>query len=252
MSEDHRVILITGGSRGSGRAVALRLAEERPRQIVVAYCMNHAAARRTVTDIEALGVNASALPVDVSRPELLSELFDHVEQQFGRLDVFVSNAARAAFRSVTELSLRSWQRTMNINARAFLQGSQLAARLMRRGNGGQIVGMSSLGAVRAVPAYAALGAAKAAIESLTRYLAVELAPSGIRVNTVSGGFVDTESMRLNPDFDQVKEYVESRTPLGRVGRPEDIAGVVAFLCSPAAEWIHGQVLVADGGMSLGL
>jgi len=250
MTGDGRIILITGGSRGIGRAIALRLAREKPRHILIAYSMNHTAARRTVADIEALGVQASAMPTDVSRKELLQEVFDHVSQRFGRLDVFVSNAARAAFRPVTELNARNWQRNLELNAHAFLFGCQMAASLMRESGGGRIVGLSSLGSSHAIPGYAGLGAAKAAIESLTRYLAAELAPCGINVNCVSGGLVDTESMRLNPDYEALASYVAQRTPAGRVGQPEDLAGVVAFLCSPDAGWIHGQTLVADGGQSL--
>jgi len=252
VTADGPIVLITGGSRGIGRAIALRLARQSPAHVLIAYCMNHQAARATVADLQALGVDASAHPTDLDRPELIGEMFDLVEDRWGRLDVFVSNAARAAFRPVLELSARSWQRTMNLNARAFLLGAQRAARLMRRNGGGRIVGVSSLGASHYIPGYAGLGAAKAAIESLTRYLAAELAPSGIRVNAVSGGFVDTESMRLNPEYDELVRYVVSRTPAGRVGEPEDLAGVVAFLCSPDSDWIQGQVLLADGGMSLAL
>jgi len=250
MATSKRIVLITGGSRGIGRAIALRLAKEQPEHVVISYCMNHDAARRTVADLQALGVGASAFPLDVSRTELLEELFATVRERFGRLDVFVSNAARASFRPALELTGRAWQKMMDLNATAFLKGAQLAAGLMRGGGGGQIVGLSSLGSIRALPGYAGLGAAKAAIECLTRYLGAELAPLGINVNTVSAGFVDTESMRLNPDFDALAAQVKARTPAGRIAAPEDVAGVVAFLCSPDARWIYGQTLIADGGISL--
>jgi enoyl-[acyl-carrier protein] reductase III len=249
MSLEGQVILVTGGSRGIGRAIALRLARERPRQIVVAYCSNHTAARQTVADLEALGVAAAAIPTEVSREDLLAALFDQVGERWGRLDVFVSNAARTAFAPALELSARSWQRTLDLNARAFLLGAQRAAGLMADG-GGRIIGLSSLGSRYYVPNYAALGVAKAAIESLTRYLAVELAPRGINVNVVCGGFIDTDSTRMVPDHGRVVAEVLARTPAGRVGQPEDLAGVVAFLCSPDADWIRGQTLVADGGFSL--
>ena len=246
---DDRVILITGGSRGIGRAIALRLARERPAQIVIAYCNNHAAARTTVQEIERLGVSAHAIPTDVQRPELMQEMFDEVGKRYGRLDVFISNAARATFRPALELSQRAWRKMMDINAYAFLNGAQHAARLMGD-RGGKIIGMSSLGSSHAIPSYAGLGAAKAAIESLTRYLAVELAPRGISVNTLSAGFVDTDSMRLSPDYDSLSEYIRSRTPTRRLASPEDLAGIVAFLCSSSSNWLCGQTLVADGGMSL--
>jgi NAD(P)-dependent dehydrogenase (short-subunit alcohol dehydrogenase family) len=141
---------------------------------------------------------------------------------------------------------------MDINARAFLLGSQLAAELMREGDGGRIIGISSLGSRFAVPDYSGLGAAKAIIETLARYLAVELAPWGINVNVVCGGFVDTASMRLAPDYRQLVEHLIETTPARRLAQPEDIAGVVGFLCSPDSDWIRGQTLVADGGYSLEL
>ena len=245
-----QVALVTGGSRGIGRAIALRLAREGPRHIVLGYALDHQAARRTVAEVEALGVEASAVAADLSRPELVRGMFATVEERCGRLDIFVSNAARASFLPVRQLTVRAWQRIVDLNTRAFLLGAQLAAEIMRRNGGGRIVALSSQGAATCLPGYAGLGAAKAAIESLARYLAVELAPLGINVNVVSGGFVDTESTRRLPDYERVKEQIAARTPGGRVGRPEDLAGIVWFLCSAEADWIRGQVLVADGGLSL--
>jgi len=250
MSNQGRIILITGGTRGIGKAIALRLAAEKPEHLVVAYCMNHDAARATVAELQDLGVGASSIPVDVSRSELVREMFLDVRNRFGRLDVFISNAARASFGPVASLSRRSWQRMMDLNAHSFLQGAQLAAELMQENGGGKIIGLSSLGSTFAIPGYAGLGAAKAAVEALTRYLAAEFAPLKINVNTVSAGFVDTESMKLNPEYESLVSYLRSRTPAGRIARPEDVSGVVAFLCSDDARWIHGQVLLADGGLSL--
>jgi enoyl-[acyl-carrier protein] reductase III len=251
MGLEDRVVAITGASRGIGRAIALRLARERPRHVVVGYCTNHEAARRTVGEIEALGVAASPLSTDVGQEEELRAFFAEIRKRCGRLDVFVANAARTAFAPTLELSMRSWRRTLELNVDAFLLGAQLAARLMEEGGtGGHIVGLSSLGARAYVPSYAALGTAKAAIEALTRYLAVELAPRGINVNVVCAGFIDTDSTRMLPSFDAAVAETAARTPAGRIGRPEDLAGVVAFLCSPEAAWIRGQTVVADGGYSL--
>jgi enoyl-[acyl-carrier protein] reductase III len=244
-----KVVLITGGSRGIGRAIALRLAREKPEHIFIAYCMNHEAARQTLSDIEAMGVSASSIITEVSKIDLLQEMFDTVKKQAGRLDVFVSNAARTAFRGTMELNARNWQRIMDLNARAFLLGSQMAAEIMKEREGGKIIAISSLGSRFCLPAYAGLGAAKAAIETLARYLAVDLAPSNINVNVVCGGFVDTESMRLLPNYNELTDYIVSRTPARRLATPEDLAGIVAFLCSPEADWIRGQTIVADGGFS---
>lgn len=247
-----QVVAITGASRGIGRAIALRLARDGPRHVVVGYVSNNHAARETVDALGGLGVAASVARVDVAQEPMLREMFDRIRAEHGRLDVFVSNAARTSFRPAMQLNVRNWQKIMDINARAFLLGAQMAAEIMREGEGGRIIGMSSLGSRFALPNYSALGAAKAMIESLTRYLAVELAPWGINVNVVCGGFVDTPSMRLAPDYDALEAQVVAGTPAGRVARPDDLAGIVAFLCSPESDWIRGQTLVADGGYSLTL
>ncbi len=246
-----QIVLITGGTRGIGRAIALRLAREQPAHILVGYCMDYTSARQTVADIEAMGVPASMQSLDVGQETLLRGLFDHVRERFERLDIFISNAARTTFRPAMELNSRNWQKVMDMNARAFLLGSQMAAELMGP-NGGRIIGLSSLGSRFCVPDYAGLGAAKAVIETLARYLAVELAPRKINVNVVSAGFVDTESMRLAPDYDELVRHVVAGTPAGRLATPADVAGVVAFLCSPESDWIRGQTLIADGGYSLAL
>lgn len=250
MTLTNKIILITGGTRGIGRAIALRLAQEQPEHLILSYCMNHEAARNTAADIEKMGVPVSTISTELSKEKFIQELFEKVEKRCGRLDIFISNAARTAFRPVMELNARNWQRIMDINARAFLLGSQLAAKLMNKEKGGKIIGISSLGSQKYATGYSGLGAAKAALESLARYLAVELAPMNINVNVVSGGFIDTESMRLLPGYEKLKEYIISRTPAGRIGQPGDMAGVVAFLCSPEGDWIRGQILIADGGFSL--
>ena len=247
-----QTVLITGGTRGIGKAIARRLASEQPALVMVSYCQNHAAARETVAELKELGVDAEAYPTDVGDVRMLQCLFDRVRERCGRLDVFVSNAARTSFRPVLDLDARTWQKIMDLNARAFLAGSQMAAALMRENGGGRIIALSSLGSRFATRNYAGLGAAKATIEALTRYLAVELAPLGINVNAVCGGFVDTHSMRLAPDYDELEQYVASHTPEGRIAKPEDLAGVVALLCSKDSDWIRGQTLVADGGFSLTL
>lgn len=247
-----RVVLITGGTRGIGRAIALRLAREKPLHIRLVYCMNHGAARKTVDDLKALGVAASSVACDVSDEKMQREVFASVEKDLGRLDIFIANAARTAFKPAISLDTRSWKRTMELNAESFLVGAQLAAALMRANGGGRIVGLSSLGSRYYTPSYAALGAAKAAIENLARYLAVELAPHRINVNVVCGGFIDTESMKIIPNYEAVTAAIVARTPAARLGHAEDLAGIVAFLCSEESEWIRGQTIVADGGISLSL
>jgi enoyl-[acyl-carrier protein] reductase III len=250
MSLKDQVVLITGGTRGIGKAIALRLALEKPQHILVGFCVDYQSARATVSELQALDVSASMYNLDVSKPELLAELFAHVKEKFGRLDVFISNAARTTFRPAMELNVRNWQHIMDINARAFLLGSQMAAEIMHCNGGGRIIGISSLGSSFYIRDYAGLGASKATMEALARYLAVELAPWNINVNMVSGGFVDTDSMRLAPDYKQIVDHLVTHTPAGRIAKPDDLAGIVAFLCSPESNWIRGQTLVADGGYSL--
>jgi enoyl-[acyl-carrier protein] reductase III len=245
-------VLITGGTRGIGKAIALRLARIRPRHMVLAYCLDHQAARSTVEEIKGMGVSVSVVVCDVSQERLQREMFQQVEEQWGRLDIFVANAARTAFESAVKLPTRSWKRTMELNAEAFLVGAQLAAAIMKKNGGGRIIALSSLGSRYFIPNYAALGAAKSAIENLARYFAFEMAPHGINVNVVCGGFIDTESMKMHPDYKGITHEIRARTPVGRLGTPEDLAGIVAFLCSPESDWIRGQTLVADGGFSLTL
>jgi enoyl-[acyl-carrier protein] reductase III len=249
---EDRVVLVTGGTRGIGRAISLRLARERPRHIRLVYAMNHDAARKTLAEVESMGVSASLAICDVSDVDMQKELFANLQDEFGRLDVFIANAARTAFRSAREMDMRSWKRTMQLNSDAFLTGSQAASEIMRANGGGHIVGLSSLGSRYYTPSYAALGAAKAAIENLARYFAVELAPFNISVNVVCGGFIDTESMKMIPRYRELTDVIVSRTPAARLGQPEDLAGVVAFLCSSDAQWVRGQTIVADGGFSLSL
>lgn len=249
MTQQERVALITGGSRGIGRAIALKLAEDGVRRFVINYYNNREAADEVVDQLANSGAEAVTFRGDVGDLNYLNQMFDFVAEKFGKLDIFISNAAAGAFKSALELSAKSWQRTLDINSRTFLIGSQRAAALMPE-TGGQIVGLTSLGSQRFIPGYAAIGVAKAAIETLTRYLAVELASRQITVNAVSGGVVDTDSLKYFPNYQDLLDVTANRTPMGRIGKPEDIAAVVAFLCSPGARWICGQTIVVDGGYSL--
>ncbi len=139
---------------------------------------------------------------------------------------------------------------MNINARALFVLTQAVLKDMEKRGSGNIIALSSLGAIQYIPNYGAIGVSKATLESLVRYLAVELRPKGIRVNAVSGGPIDTDAIKHFPDVEKFKADCIAKTPAGRIGKPEDIAKVVGFLVSPAAEWIVGQTIIADGGLSL--
>ena len=243
-----QVAVVTGASRGIGRAIALRLAAAGA-DVVVNYFLNREAAEKTAAEIRSHGVRAHLVQADMKDPGQIRKLFAEVEAQFGGLDILVSSAASGVFRPVSDLTAKHWDWMMNTHPRAFLLCAQAAAPLMR-GRRGRIVSVSSIGSQRAIPSYAGMGASKGALETLTRYLAVEYAPLGIAVNCVSGGAVSTESWQQLPEVEAVIEGIRQKTPAGRIVSPEDIAAAVVFLCSPEAEMIRGQVLVVDGGFSL--
>jgi len=242
-----RAILVTGGGRGIGRAIALRFAEAGAR-VFVNYFVNHEAAEKTARDVERRGGTAHLLQADLKEPAEIKRLVAEVERRAGRLDVLVSNAASGVLRDGLELSPKQWDWVLATNARALLILAQDAARLMP--SGGRIIALSSLGSQRVIPGYTAVGVSKAALETLTRYLAVELAAKGITVNTISAGAVETDVWQMMPEGTAALAAIRARTPGGVLVTPEAIADVVFFLASPAAQAIQGQVLTVDGGYSL--
>jgi enoyl-[acyl-carrier protein] reductase III len=247
----NKVILITGSGRGIGRAIALQFASLGA-DVVVNYFRNPGPAQETATAIEAMGHRALLVKANVGELNELNHLFDETEKTFAGLDIFIHNAASGYNRSVLEQRPKGWDWTMNINARPLLFAAQRAVPLMEKHGGGHIVSISSPGANRVLPEYVVVGASKAAIESLTRYLAVELAAYNISVNAVSPGIVETDALKhfdALSDKHLVRKAVEA-TPAGRLVTPEDVAGVVTFLCTPAASMIRGQVIVVDGGFTL--
>jgi enoyl-[acyl-carrier protein] reductase III len=243
-----KVALVTGGGRGIGRAIALRLAQSGA-DLVVNYLRNSEAAEQTAAEARALGVRAEALRGHVGEPEKVAQLFEEVRQRFGALDILVNNAASGVIRPALELEPRHWDWTVNINARGAWLCAKQAVPLME-GRGGRIVNISSLGSGRVLTDYLAVGVSKAALESLTRYLAVELAPLDIAVNAVAGGLVETDALRYFDHRETMLADARARTPAGRLVEPADIANAVAFLCTPDANMIRGQVIVVDGGYSL--
>lgn len=244
---DGKVALVTGGSRGIGRAIASNLAR-RGANVVIAYLRKRAAAEEACAALEGHGVKVVAIRCDVGDEDKLDALFDNIDDIFGRLDIFVSNAATGVIRPVLELDARAWRWTMDANARALFLGARRAARSMMT-EGSSIIALSSAGASRVLPGYAVVGTSKAAIEALVRYLAVELAPR-IRVNAVSPGVVDTDALRHFPMRGEMLTRADRDTPMARLVTPEDVAASVDFLTSDAAAMITGQTLVIDGGAGL--
>lgn len=243
-----RVALITGGSRGIGRALAWSLAE-RGTIPVINYRRNEDAAAETLAGIQDRGVEGMTIRADLEDLDELERMFAEVEERFGRLDFFVSNAAASNFRSLMELKPHNLERTFNLNVRAFVVGAQRAVKLMS--GGGRIVVLSSYGALRAYPTYANLGSAKAAIESLARYMAVELAPLGINVNAVNGGIIDSDSSAFFYATGRVAplETVVPKIPKRRMGTVQEVADCVLFLLSPSSEYVTGTTLIVDGGLT---
>ena len=242
-----KVALITGGSRGIGRAIALELASLGA-DIAVNYFRNHKEARKTQEEVEALGVRCIRVTAHLAEAAQVEKLFNAVSDEFGHLDILINNAASGVQRSAMELEEKHWDWTMNINTKAPWLCTQAAVPLMKEG--GRVVNISSLGSGRVLPLYLSVGVSKAGLEAVTRYLAVELAPLGITVNAVSGGYVATEALEHFPNRDDMLDIARSKTPGDQLLTPEDIAKTVAFLCSEDAEMIRGQVIVVDGGMSL--
>ncbi|KIR64198.1 MULTISPECIES: SDR family oxidoreductase [Micromonospora] len=244
-----KTALITGSSRGIGRALALTLARGGG-SVVVNYKKNAELADQVRKEIEQLGGRALTVAADVEQPEEIDRLFAVAEQEFGTLDYFVCNAAASSFKNIMDLKVHHLDRSYAMNLRAFVLGCQHAVRLMP--DGGRIVALSSYGSIRAYPTYANLGAAKAAIEAWVRYMALEFGGRGINVNAVNGGIIETESSQYFYDVPGMAPLstVLPKIPKGRMGTAQEIADVVAFLLSPAAEYITGQTIVADGGLSI--
>jgi len=237
-----RSVLVTGGSRGIGKAIALRLAREGATRVAIGYMRADAAAEETAAELRALGAEPVLVRGNVTSDRVLEQI-----RELGPLDVFVHNAATGVIRPALETEDKHWDWTLNANARAFLALTRAIAPSMPAGS--SVVAISSLGSIRVLENYALVGTSKAALEALVRYLAIELGPVGIRVNAVSGGVVDTGALDHFPNREEMLE-MGSRNAARRMVTPEDMAGAVAFLSSPDAEMVRGQTLIVDGGFSL--
>jgi enoyl-[acyl-carrier protein] reductase III len=237
-------VLVTGGTRGIGKAIARRFAEHGASRVAVSYFRNDAAANETAEELAALGAEPLLLRGNLADTEKAAA----IAEEAGPLDVLVSNAASGVIRPLLELEEKHWDWTLNANARALFTLAKHAAPSMPEGSA--IVAVSSLGSDRVLDDYSLVGTSKAALESLVRYLAVELAPQDVRVNAVSAGLVETGALEHFSKRDEMIGFYRDRTPAGRLVEPPDVAGVVAFLASPDAAMIRGQVVVVDGGYSV--
>ena len=237
-------VLVTGGSRGIGRGIALHFAALGASRVAISYLRNDRAAEETAAELRDRGAETVTLRGNVGDPDKAAQLVADA----GPLDVLVSNAATGVIRPFEELTEKHWDWTLNANARALLTLARHAAPAMQPGS--SIVAISSLGGERVLDDYLLVGTSKAALESLVRYLAVELAPKGIRVNAVSAGLVDTGALEFFPDRERMLREFREKTPAGRLTEPDDVAAVVTFLALPEADMIRGQVVVVDGGYAI--
>lgn len=240
--------LVTGSSRGIGRAIALSLAEFKV-DVAINYLRQRNRAEETASEIEARGARALVVKGNVAKPEQVEEMFGHIRDAWGGLDILISNAASGVLRPATELTLHHFHWTMDINAAALLPLVQEFVKLPSNGEK-TVVAVSSLGAIRAIRNYAAVGASKAALESMVRHLAAELAPQGVRINAVSAGTVDTDALTHFPNREEMLQASLDRTPAGRLVSTQDVANTVVFLCTEFASMVHGQTIVVDGGYSI--
>jgi enoyl-[acyl-carrier protein] reductase III len=236
-------VLVTGGTRGIGKAIALRLASEGVSRIALGYLRNDKAAEAAADEIRAAGVEPILVRGNVASEKVVAEFASH-----GPYAAVVHNAATGVIKPALETEDKHWDWTLNANARALLSLARACAPEMQSGS--SIIAVSSLGAQRVLENYVLVGTSKAALESVVRYLAVELSPRGIRVNAVSAGVVETEALDHFPNREEMLRAGKTRTPAGRLVEPEDVAGAVAFLCSPDADMLRGHTLIMDGGYSL--
>jgi enoyl-[acyl-carrier protein] reductase III len=243
MSFQGASVLVTGGSRGIGKAIALRFAERGAQRVAIGYLRNDSAAEETAEELRAAGAEPVLLRGNVASERVAAEA-----AELGPFDILVHNAATGVIRPALETEDKHWDWTLNANARALLTLARACAPQMPPGS--SIVGVSSLGSIRVMENYALVGVSKATLEALVRYLAVELAPRGIRANAVSAGVVETGALEHFPNREEMISTGLERSPVGRLVEPGDIADAVCFLCSPEAEMVRGQTLIVDGGFSL--
>ncbi len=242
-----KVALVTGGTRGIGKAVTLRLAEQGAK-VVINFFKNRTNAEKTLDEVRERGGDGMLFRANVGNHQQLHRMFDTIEEKYGIMHFFISNAALGIPGEIDEVNDKIWDLAMNVNAKAFLYGSQRASKLMTEG--GSIVTLSSLGAQSYFPGYSSIGVSKAALETLVRYIAVEYSKKNITCNVVTGGLIDTDALKKFPAmFKVLHDETMRKTPMGRLGTPEDVAGVVLFLCSDDARFVTGQTIVVDGGYS---
>ncbi len=245
MRFENQVAIVTGAGRGIGHAIALRLADEGAR--IASVSRSEGNAQRTATEINAAHPDfAKAYAVDVSDHPAVQQASAKILEDFGRVDVLVNNAGVTRDGLSMRMSMEDWDTVMNTNLKGAFSFTQAVMRCMIKQRSGRIINISSVAGLTGNAGQANYSASKAGLVGLTKTLARELASRGITVNAVAPGFITTDMTDVLSD--QIKEAVLPRIPLGKFGEGADIAAAVAFLASPEAKYITGQVLTVDGGM----
>ncbi len=243
----NKVALITGGARGIGKATALKLAHVGC-DVAIVYYNSSDAAQELVLEIQKLGRKAVAIQANVADQASVKDMFVTFQQHFDHLDFLISNAASGVLKPAMNMSTKHWRWCMETNALALNHLVCEGRSLM--GPGGRVIALSSLGAHRAIPNYAFIGASKAALEALVRSLSIELAAYGVTVNTVSAGVVDTDALKYFPNREQLLEEYQAHALSDRALTPADVANTVYLLCLPEADMIRGHTLFVDAGYSV--
>lgn len=242
-----KVALVTGGARGIGRAVALKLAETGA-DVTIVYYSSSEEASVLVKQIQAMGRKAMAIQANVADQNSVKQMFAEFSQKFDRLDILVSNAASGVLKPALKMSTKHWRWCMETNALALNHLVTEAQTMLQKG--GRVIALSSLGAQRAIPNYAFIGASKAALEALVRSLSIELAPMGVTVNAVSAGVVDTDALKYFPNREQLLAEYQAHALADRALSVDDVANAVYLLCLPEADMIRGHTLFVDAGYSV--
>jgi len=248
-----KTLFVSGGTRGIGKAIVYAFAEKGC-NVAFTYATNADTANEIIADVEAkFGVKARAYALNILEPETYKDVYKLFDEDFDRLDFFISNAiisGRAVvggFGPFMRLKPKGLNNIWTATVDAFVVGAQEAAKRMEKTGGGSIISMSSTGNLVYTPNYAGHGSNKAAVETMVRYAAAELGSMGIRVNAVSGGPIDTDALKAFPNYEEVKAEVAKRSPLNRMGESEDLTGACLFLCDKGASWLTGQSIIVDGG-----
>ncbi len=244
--DNSKVVAITGGSRGIGRSVALRFALEDAKIVILHYDPDETASDETLSMLAERGVEAESYKVDVSSHDSVMSLFADIIKKYGRIDVLVNNAGITRDSLLMRMNVSDWDMVMAVNLKGVFNCTQAVIRKMMKQRSGRIVNISSVVGQVGNVGQANYSASKAGIMGFTKTVAKEVAPRGINVNAVAPGFIDTEMTAVLSE--QVKDGFVKQIPLGRFGRPEDVAEAVCWLCSDAADYITGQVIHVNGGL----